>query len=234
MNGFAFFVGGVLPYAALAIFVVGMGYRFYVWFKTPQPGKMTLFPAPRGSLTKGVLAEVFFFPSLFRGDRSLWLMSWTFHLTLALVFLGHLRVFTGLIDQLLYRMGVSPEGVSWMSSTIGGAAGIVMVATLLLLFIRRLTSQRVREITRFSDLFALVLLLGIVVTGDMMRFAGHFDLGQTRIWAVSLLAFSPQVPQNGLFLLHALLAQLLLIYIPFSKILHFGGVFFTQALVQRR
>jgi nitrate reductase gamma subunit len=195
---------------------------------------MTLFPAPRGSLTKGVLAEVFFFPSLFRGDRSLWLMSWTFHLTLALVFLGHLRVFTGLIDQMLYSMGVSQQGVSWMSSTIGGAAGIVMVATLLLLFIRRLTSQRVREITRFSDLFALVLLLAIVVTGDMMRFAGHFDLGQTRIWAVSLLAFSPQVPQNGLFLLHALLAQLLLIYIPFSKILHFGGVFFTQALVQRR
>jgi nitrate reductase gamma subunit len=37
-----------------------------------------------------------------------------------------------------------------------------------------------------------------------------------------------------MFLLHALLAQILILYIPFSKILHFGGVFFTQALVHRR
>jgi nitrate reductase gamma subunit len=234
MNSFSFFVGGVLPYITVLAFVGGMAYRLRAWFKAPQPAKMTLFPAPEGSLARGVLAEVFFFPSLFRGDRLLWSFSWTFHATLALVFLGHLRVVTGLIDGALLGLGVSQAGVQWMSATVGGAAGVVMLATGLLLLIRRLTTLRVREISSFSDFFALLLLLAIVVTGDAMRFGAHFDLEQTRVWAASLLTLSPAVPSHPTFLLHALLAQLLLIYIPFSKILHFGGVFFTQALVQRR
>ena len=68
-----------------------------------------------------------------------------------------------------------------------------------------------------------------------MRFVGeHFDLEQTRVWAASLLTLSPVVPASTMFLLHALFAQLLILFIPFSKILHFGGIFFTQALVKAR
>ena len=235
MDGFAFFVGGVLPYLAIAIFVIGMGYRIQVWRKTPQPGKMTLTPAPEGSLIKNLLAEALFFPSLFKGDRTLWVFSWIFHASLALVAVGHIRVITGLIDQLLFAVGVSASGVDWMSSTLGGAAGIIMLATGTLLLIRRFTTRRVKEITNFSDFFALLLLISIIVTGDLMRFTGaHFDLALTRAWAYSLLTFSPAVPQNSMFLIHALLAQALFMYIPFSKIMHFGGVFFTQALIQRR
>lgn len=235
MQGFAFFVGGVLPYLAIAAFVIGMGYRIRVWAKTPQPGKMTLTPAPEGSLFKNLLAEALFFPSLFKGDRTLWFFSWVFHACLALVAVGHIRVVTGVIDQVLFAMGVSQGGVNWMSSTLGGAAGIIMLATGAMLLIRRLTTRRVKQITNFSDFFALLLLLSIIVTGDLMRFTGaHFDLALTRTWAFSLLTFSPIVPQNNMFLIHALLAQGLFIYIPFSKIMHLGGVFFTQALIQRR
>ena len=77
------------------------------------------------------------------------------------------------------------------------------------------------------------LILAIIATGNWMRFVGHFDLEQTRIWASSLLTFAPIIPQNGMFLLHLALAQLLIVFIPFSKILHFGGIFFTQALIKR-
>ena len=233
MEGFAFFVGGVLPYFAVLVFVVGMAHRFYTWKKTPQPGKMTLFPAPKG-MVGGILKEVLFFPSLFRGDRTLWYMSWIFHAMIALVFVGHLRVVTGAIDAMLIPF-LGEGGVSLMSTTAGGAAGVVMLATGVLLLIRRTSTERVKQITTVSDVFALLLLLSIVFTGDLMRFSGtHFDLALTRTWAASLLAFSPVVPQNGMFLVHALLAQVLFMYIPFSKILHFGGIFFTQALVQRR
>jgi len=232
MDVFAFVVGGVLPYLAILIFLAGMIYRFSSWFKTPQPGKMTLFPAPE-SKTKGILAETLLFPSLFRGDKVLWAFSWVFHVTLALVFLGHVRVFTALIDRMLMAMGMSPEAITAMSATSGGAAGIVLLATGILLLFRRLAIQRVREISGVPDFFALLLLIAIVVTGDIMRFGAHFDLGQTRTWAWSLLTFSPVIPENGVFLIHALLAILLIMYIPFSKVLHFGGIFFTQALVKR-
>ncbi len=234
MSVFSIFVGGVLPYVALVVFIVGMAYRFNVWFKTPQPGKMTLFTDQGDSTTKSVLAEALFFPSLFRGDKTLWSFAWVFHVTLALVFLGHLRVFTGLLDSTLMSMGMSEDAISTMSATAGGGAGILLLATGLFLLIRRITQKRVREISGVPDFFALFLLLAIIVTGDFMRFGEHFDLNQTRVWAVSLLTFSPKVPANNMFLMHAMLAQFLFIYIPFSKILHFGGVFFTQALVKRR
>lgn len=233
MNTMAFFVLGVLPYVAFVIFVVGVIYRFTQWSKTPQPGKMTLFPAG-DSTTKGVLAETFFFPSLFKGDKTLWSFAWVFHFTLVLVLLGHIRVFTALIDRMLMSTGVSAEGIDAMSSTLGGAAGIVLLATGLLLLFRRIAQRRVREISNFSDFSALVLLIAIILTGDLMRFGDHFDLGQTRAWAWSLLYFSPIVVNNSLFQLHALLGMLLITYIPYSKIMHFGGIFFTQPLIKRR
>jgi nitrate reductase gamma subunit len=230
---FAFFVGGILPYLAVIVFILGMGYRFYVWVTTPQPGRMTLFPAP-DSLSGGVLAESLFFPSLFKGDKILWVFAWVFHATLALVFLGHIRVFTGLIDRILLAFGMTPEGIDFMSATAGGIAGILLLVTGLLLLLRRISIRRVRDISGIPDFSVMILLIVIIVTGDLMRFGAHFDLEQTRLWTVSLLTFSPVIPQNSGFLVHALMAMLLIIYIPFSKILHFGGVFFTQALVRRR
>ena len=98
---------------------------------------------------------------------------------------------------------------------------------------RRISVPRVREISSIPDFLAPLLLIVIIATGDMMRFVGHFDLNETRVWAASLLTFSPIVPKNGMFLLHLTLAQLLIVFIPFSKILHFGGIFFTQALIKR-
>lgn len=232
MDTYAYFVGAVLPYIVVPFFLIAMVYRFRIWLKTPQPGKLTLFPAT-DSTFKGVLSETLFFPSLFRGDRVLWSFAWLFHATLALVFLGHIRVFTGLIDRTLLSAGMSPQGIDAMSYYAGGAAGILLLATGLLLLFRRLGIARVREISSLPDFLAPLLLIAIIATGDMIRFGTHFDLDQTRTWVSSLLAFSPLVPQNGMFLLHLTLAQLLIAFIPFSKILHFGGIFFTQTLIKR-
>ena len=100
---------------------------------------------------------------------------------------------------------------------------------------RLLTVDRVREISAPADYFALFLLLAIVMTGNAMRFLGHFDLAQSRQYFASLmmLQWPVAVPENGWFLAHLFLGQMLLLYMPFSKIMHFGGVFFTQAAIKR-
>ncbi len=233
MDSYAFIIGGILPYVVVPIFLFGMIYRVRSWVKAPQPGKMTLFPAG-GAPFKEVVAETLFFPSLFKGDRVLWVFAWVFHATLALVFLGHIRVFTAAIDGMLASFGMSPEAIDTMSSVAGGAAGIVLLASALLLFFRRIAIPRVRQITGFPDYLAPLLVILIIATGDFLRFSGqHFDLEITRAWAMSLLLFRPDVPASGMFLFHLLLAQLLIVFIPFSKILHFGGIFFTQALIKR-
>jgi nitrate reductase gamma subunit len=195
---------------------------------------MMLFYTKEKSTLRGIIEEVLLFPSLFKGDRLLWSFSWIFHATLALVILGHIRVFAAFADTILMSLGMSTEGIDQMSATAGGAAGIVLLVAGVLLLVRRFTIPRVREISRSPDFLALLLLIAIIVTGDIMRFGAHFDLEQTRIWAASLLTLSPIVPMNNMFLLHALFAQLLIISIPFSKILHFGGIFFTQALIKAR
>lgn len=233
MNTVKFIVGVILPYVVVPAFVAGMSYRFWTWFKSPQPAKMTLFPAG-GSTFREVLAETLLFPSLFRGDRVLWFLAWFFHATLALVFLGHIRVFTGAIDRMLEAAGMSPKGIDLMSSLAGGAAGILLLAIGLLLLLRRIALPRVREITGIPDVLATLLVVVIIVTGDLLRFSAPFDLEQTRVWAASLLSFSPVIPKNEMFLLHLALSQVLILFIPFSKILHFGGIFFTQTLIKRR
>lgn len=232
MSTYAYFAGGILPGLAVIIFTVGMVHRFRTWIKTPQPGKMTLFPAPKNQ-GKAVLAEAVFFPSLFKGDKILWVFAWIFHVSLALIAIGHLRVVTVLIDKMLMGMGMTPQGIKTMSATVGGIAGVIILATGLLLLFRRFSLQRVREISGFPDFAALLLLVAIIITGDLMRLGSHLDLETTHMWVGSLMRFSPQIPQNGMFLAHVTLACMLIMYIPFSKILHFGGIFFTQNLIKR-
>ena len=110
----------------------------------------------------------------------------------------------------------------------------MLIATLLLLLGRRLLVTRVREISSAPDFIGLFLLLAVITTGNLMRLAGsHIDLTATRAWAASLLTLSPSLALPPAVLMHLLCAELLVLYITFSKLMHFGGFFFTFSLVKR-
>jgi len=225
---FQLIVGVVLPPVTFVVFIAAMLSRLSAWRKLPKPG-MTLFPTSPQGTAAGVLKETLLFPSLFRSDRFLWLTSWLFHAMLVLIVIGHLRVVTD-FPWLWNALHIDADT---MSAVVGGAAGVMILAMLVLLLGRRIATQRVREISAPGDYFAVFLLLAIVLTGNAMRFLGHFDLAESRQYFLSLLMLRPEVPANSWFLAHFFLAQVLLIYMPFSKILHFGGVFFTQAAMKR-
>jgi len=232
-------VGGVLPYVAIAAFIVAMVYRLYIWKKLAAPS-MTLFPAPDDEKAnkQNVLKEALLFRSLFGGDRALWTFAWVFHVVLLLIFLGHLRVFTN-VDSMLMASGMSDESIQAMSAGVGGAAGVVILVATVLLLARRLALPRVREITGPADYLALLLIGAIIITGNMMRFGGeHFDLTLTRGYFANLATFSgvtrEPALQNPVFMIHMGLAFLLIMCIPFSKILHFGGIFFTHQLIRKQ
>jgi len=233
MGTSSFIVAGILPYLAAAAFLVGVAYRLRVWRRVKQPALMTLYPT-EGAGWMSLVKEAMFFPSLFRGDRTLWLFSWFFHAALALALVGHLRVLTGAIDRGFLALGVGAGGLAALSSVAGGLAGIVLLATVLVLLGRRLAVRRVREISAVPDFFALLLLVAVITTGDLLRFGGGpVDLALTRAWALSLLTFSPAVALPPSVLLHLFCAELLVLYLAFSKLMHFGGFFFTFSLVKR-
>jgi len=229
VSALAIIVGVILPPVTFVVFVAAMLNRIWVWKKLPQP-RMTLFPTSSKGTTAAVVKETLLFPSLFKGDKILWAMSWLFHAMLALIFIGHLRVVTDL-PWLWSALHIDADA---MSAVVGGAAGMAILVMVVLLIARRFWWDRVREISAPADYFALFLILAIVLTGNAMRIGGHFDLAATRQYFASLIMLQwPTVPQNGWFLTHFFLGQMLLLYMPFSKIMHFGGVFFTQAAIKR-
>jgi nitrate reductase gamma subunit len=226
-------VGCALPYVALIGLLCGVAYRLAVWSKTPQPGKLTLYPT-QGWSAAAIVKETLFFPTLYQGDRTLWLMAWSFHVALALAFVGHFRVVSGLIDALLGRLGLSNGGIETLSSVAGGAAGLVLLTAAVTLILRRVTLKRVREISSVPDFLALFLLTAVIVTGNLMRFGNTpVDLIEVRQWVASLATLAPVVPQSSAVLLHVFCAELLLLYLGFSKLMHFGGLFYTMSLVRR-
>lgn len=229
------FIGAVLPCITITVFVGGMIYRIYTWSSLASP-KMTLFPAPESGKERfiEVLKETFLFKNLFNSDKNLWLLSWLFHAMLALIFVGHFRVLSWLPDKMLMLFGLSKETINTMSTVAGGFAGIVILVCLVIILLRRALLERVKEISEPGDYFALFLIIFIIVTGDAMRFFSHMDLSLTRQYFLGLFTFSSiTLPSNGWFLVHYLAGQVLFIYIPFSKILHFGGIFFAQSLVHK-
>ena len=226
------FITLVLPYITIIIFLVGMSTKFYKWFKLKNPS-MTLFPRPEHGDTIQVLKETFFFPGIYKSDKPLWVGAWLFHVLLVLIFIGHLRVFFDL-TSLWNLLNMNEQDVNSMSATVGGLAGILIMILTIYLITRRFYLKRVRQITGFGDHFALLLIISIIITGNLMRFGEHFDLKITHEYFSNLFLFSGiRIPDNPNFLVHFFLAQLLIMYIPFSKILHFGGIFFSQKALRR-
>jgi nitrate reductase gamma subunit len=233
MSALQFLVGVLLPPVTAAVLLVGVGIRVRTWYRAPI-GKITLYPAAKGSshLWTGVAKEVILFRSLWGGDPGLWAAAWVFHLSLALIFVGHLRVVTD-FPRLWAAVGMGAQGVDTMSAWMGGGVGVVILGMGLYLLGRRFTSPAARDASKVEDYVALLLLLGVIVTGDAMRFLSHFDLEQTRAYFYGLLTLNLRsMPDNSLFWLHFLLGQILLMYIPVGKLLHLPGVFFSHPLLR--
>jgi nitrate reductase gamma subunit len=101
----------------------------------------------------------------------------------------------------------------------------VLIVALAYLLARRWWDPLLRYLSLFSDYFALLLLLGIALTGVLMRHVAHVDIVSIKELAVGLATFHPRSPESAdpLFLAHLLLVCTLAVYLPFSKLMHFGG-----------
>lgn len=224
-----------LIYLCAAVFLVGMGWRVFVWLRAPAPLKIVLTPAPKtaAGVARRLAGEGLLFRSLWTADRRLWAVAWLFHLSLVLLAIGHLGglVLPGFSRQML---GLTEAQFHLLAQATGGLFGILAMLPLADLLVRRCTSERLRYCSTFADYFALVLLLLVLATGNQMRFLGGIEMVQARQYVAGLLAFHPvALPPAPAFVAHLLLVCALLAYIPFSKLVHLGGLFLSPTLTQR-
>jgi nitrate reductase gamma subunit len=87
----------------------------------------------------------------------------------------------------------------------------------------------VRYISLIGDYFPLFLIMAIATTGVLLRYFYKTDIVSVKIFTMSLVSFSPAVPQgiNDLFYIHLFLISTLFAYFPFSKLVHMAGVFMS-------
>jgi len=108
--------------------------------------------------------------------------------------------------------------------------GYAFGLTALYLFGRRLALPRSLYISNLPDYFALALLAAIAGTGLLMTYWVRVDLVEVKAFMLGLLTLNPIAPpSHPLFLLHFSLVLTLLLYFPFSKLLHAGGIFMSPS-----
>jgi nitrate reductase gamma subunit len=214
------FIYVVLPYLTIIVFVVGLIWRIRLWWAKPR-AKAVLFPAVRSRLVAAgkVAGDIVLFGKTFSLSKSLWIMTVLFHLGLLLVVLGHIRIVTE-IGFLWSWFNLDAEGIDNVAFALGMTAGGLILAGTVLLFTRRL-APRMRVLSIFQDYFVLTVLLLIILTGISMRLWMPVHVGEIQHYARGVLTFQPAVEiSNGLFLWHFFLAQMLVMYLPFSKLVH--------------
>ena len=252
---FSLLLTALLPYAAFAVFIGGFIYRVVKWAKTPVPFRITTTCGQQASLpwiksnpmespssVWGVLGrmalELFLFRSLFRntnvaivGQRPvygsakwLWFFGLLFHWSLLIIVLRHLRFFIEPIARWINGLSAI-DGFFEIGLPTLYLSDAAILAGLTFLFLRRMTVPRLRYISLFTDYFALLLLLGIVTTGLLMRHFFPADLLQVKNLALGWVTFAPAVPKGvgTVFYIHLSFVFTLLAWFPLSKLMHMGG-----------
>ena len=258
-SGLAYLLTVFIPYAAFAVFVVGFVYRVVRWGRSPVPFRIPSTcgqekslpwiktnPLDNPSDLWGVIGrmalEVLLFRSLFRNTKAeirqqrpvydsakwLWFFGLLFHWSLLIIVLRHLRFFVepvaGCINTLSAVDGFFEIGIPTLY--LSDAA---ILAGLSFLLLRRVVSPRLRYLSLFSDYFALLLILGVVGTGLLMRHFFPADLLQVKNLALGWVTFSPAEPDGvgTLFYMHLCFVFTLMVFIPMSKLMHMAGVFLS-------
>ncbi|MFH1756919.1 MAG: sulfate reduction electron transfer complex DsrMKJOP subunit DsrM [Pseudomonadota bacterium] len=251
--------GIVIPYTAFGVFLFGFIYRVFQWGRSPVPFRIPTTcgqqkslpwikanflenPSSGAAVFARMALEILLFRSLFRntkvelmgqrpvygGAKWLWLAGLTFHWSFLFVLLRHLRFFTtpmpSWVDVLTKIDGFFEIGVPTLFLT--DAALLLAVAYL---FLRRVVIPQLRYISLPADYFPLFLILGVVLSGILMRHFYKVDLFRVKELASGWFRFTPVVPDGiGLpFYVHLFLVCVLLAYFPLSKLMHMGGVFLS-------
>lgn len=252
--------GIYIPYAAVAIFILGVIYRVADWARSPVPFRIPTTCGQQESLPwikqnkienpstsmqvwARMALEVLLFRSLFRNtkmelregpkisygsDKWLWLAGLAFHWSFLVILIRHLRFFSEGVP-LVISITESLDSFLQVGVPLFYITDGILLAAVTFLFLRRVFIPQVKYISQAADYFPLFLILGIAISGVLMRYFLKVHIVGVKEMAMGLVTFSPIIPEGigVIFYIHLFLISVLLIYFPFSKLMHLGGVFLS-------
>ena len=201
-------------------------------------------PFTKWELVLRMFFEVFLMRSLFRNTRFyyhrgganvdtrwLWAFAMAFHYSLLIILIRHLRFFTNPVPSFV-------ELIDWVDGIMKFwvppiyVTGLLALASLAFLWGRRIFLAKERTISLPSDHLVLLLISIILVSGTLLRYFVKTDLASVKEFALGVVTFTPPPPEvfqniHWLFYVHFTAVCILIAYIPFSKLMHFAGIFFS-------
>lgn len=201
------------------------------------------------SSTAGVVArmalEVLLFRSLFRNLKTqlhdgtrlvygeakwLWLAGLAFHWSFLIILIRHLRFFIEKVPVPV-RMVEGLDSFLQIGAPLLYITDAVILMAVTYLFLRRVFIPQLRYISLPADYFPLFLILGIAISGILMRYFIKTNVTGVKVLAMSLVSLSPDPKLlegiGVVFYIHLFLISVLFAYFPFSKLMHMGGVFMS-------
>lgn len=200
-------------------------------------------PTGSGGVIIRMLLEVLAFRSLFRNmktemhegpaitygsEKWLWLAGLAFHWTFLLILIRHLRFFIQSVPMPV-RILEHLDSFFQIGAPLLYLTDVVFLAAVAYLLIRRFYLPQVKYISLASDYFPLFLILAIGVSGVLMRYFFKVDVVGVKTFTMGLVGLRPRiVPEIGTpFYVHLFLISTLFAYLPWSKLMHMGGVFLS-------
>jgi nitrate reductase gamma subunit len=221
-----------MVYVAFATLLLGTIYKFVRVMASPTvPGSMGMFPRKLPK-TLGVLKDSFLVVSAWRKSKVFWVVILAFHMAFILLFVGHLE----LIREFKFIQVIRHEvflGAGWV--------GIILMVTTLYFLMRRFSTP-VRQISVPEDYILLILLFLTIIFGSHMHLAARYSetgfdivVDDYRAYLSSLFAFKPKIPEEisysphyVILVIHIFFANLVMIFFPFSKMIHSIFVFLSH------
>ena len=246
---------GLSVYMAVILFVGLSAYKAIQYARMPLHGRMELYPVPqeKGRHTYGgsymeepewwkkprqvsklseiadMLKEMLLIKKLFDNQRSLWWVSYSFHLGLYLLMAWTIFIIVGALTELA-GVSVSATASLWTAllyylTILTGVIGFIIATVgVFLLLIRRCTDPVLSKYTTPQEYFNLLLLLSALISGVAV-WMPDLTFSAARQLTAGLLTLSMQA--DMIQVVHLILLDVTLIYIPLSKMGHYVGKYFT-------
>ena len=190
------------------------------------------------SETVDMLKEMIFIKRLYRSKRRQWYFSFLFHSGIYFLLLWFITIFIGSVLELMKITSGALFAIFFYASMILGYVGIF--ATLLGvagLIILRATDKRVSYLSAPVDYFNLFLIFLIISSMVASTFYDpYFNYARSfllyLIGGAGLIAHveQPSLPISSS--ITVILLCVFLVYLPFTKMTHFFGKYFTYHKVQ--
>ncbi len=246
---------GLAMIIAALLFIVLSGYKAYLYARMPLHGRMELYPVPaeKGRHQYGgsymeepewwrkprqtsktselieMLKEMLFIKKLFQHQRSLWWISYSFHLGIYFMIAWTLLLLAGAVTDLA-GFPVSAHASLWTGllyylTIFTGVVGfIITTAGAALLLLRRVADPVLKKYTTPQEYFNLLLLLAVLLSGIIV-WSPDLTFAASRQLTAGVLLLD--VTANTALTIHLLLLAVMFIYIPLSKMGHYVGKYFS-------